>query len=128
MMKRLWISCLLILLLVGLAALHVSHLKTFTEDLIDQLETVETSIKRSNWSDAGSTLDEVFQQWEDEAFYLHTMLRHTDINNIRTSLKEANAYLKSREDAAECLAVTAKLINQLELLLEAELPTVKNLL
>ena len=56
------------------------------------------------------------------------MLRHTDIDAIRTSLKEAKAYLDSQEDTAECLAVTAKLINQLELLLEAELPTIKNLL
>ena len=127
-MRRLWISCLLILLLVGLAALHVSHLKTFTEDLIGQLESVESSIQRSNWSDAGSTLDRAFQRWEDEAFYLHTMLRHTDIDAILTSFKEAKAYLASREDIAECLAVTARLINQLELLLEAEQPTIKNLL
>ena len=127
-MKRLWISCLLILLLIGLAALHISHLKAFTEDLIGQLDSVESSIQRSNWSDAGSTLEQIFQQWEDEGFYLHTMLRHTDIDAIRTSLKEAKAYLDSREDIAECLAVTARLINQLELLLEAELPTIKNLL
>ena len=127
-MKRLWISFLLIFLLIGFAALHVSHLKLFTEDLIGQLETVESSIKRSNWSDAGRLVDQIFKQWEDEAFYLHTMLRHTEIDAIRTSLKEAKAYLDSREDTAECLAVTAKLINQLELLLEAELPTIKNLL
>lgn len=127
-MKRLVTACLLILFLIGLASLHVAHLKSFTEDLIEQLETVETSIKRSGWSDAGRLIDQIFEQWENKAFYLHTTLRHTDIDAIRTSIKEAKAYLDSREDTAECLAVTAKLINQLELLLEAELPTIKNLL
>ena len=127
-MRRLCIAGLLILLLAGLATLHVSHLKAFTEDLIGQLESVETSIRRSDWSDADGIIDQIFNQWEDKAFYLHITLRHTDIDAIRESLREAKAYLDSREDQAECLAVTAKLINQLELLLEAELPTIKNLL
>lgn len=127
-MRRLWIAGLLILLLAGLATLHVLHLKAFTEDLIGQLETVESSIKRSDWSDADNIVARIFDQWEDKAFYLHITLRHTDIDAIRESLREAKAFLDSREDRAECLAVTAKLINQLELLLEAELPTIKNLL
>ena len=33
-----------------------------------------------------------------------------------------------RQDKAECLAVNARLVNLLELLLEAELPTIKNLM
>lgn len=127
-MKRLWISCLIILLLAGLAALHLSHLESLTDDLIQQLETVEFLLKHSDWSGAKKVIDQIYEQWEEQAFYLHTMLRHTEIDAIRSSLREAMAYLDSREDTAECLAVTARLINQLELLLEAELPTIKNLL
>ena len=127
-MKRLWISCLIILLLAGLAALHLSHLESLTDELIEQLEHVELRLKYSDWSGAKKIVDQVYEQWEDQAFYLHTMLRHTEIDAIRSSLREAMAYLDSREDTAECLAVTARLINQIELLLEAELPTIKNLL
>ena len=127
-MKRLWISALIILLLIGLASLHVSHLKTLTDDLIDQLEAAETSLKQKNWTAAKRTVQEVHDQWERQAVYLHTMLRHTDIDAIRTSLQEVLAYLDSKEDTAECQAAAAKLINQLELLLEAELPSIKNLL
>ena len=36
--------------------------------------------------------------------------------------------LDSWEDAAECAAVCARLVNQLELILEAEQPTLKNIL
>jgi hypothetical protein len=127
-MKRLVISFLLILLLTGLSALHVSHLQSLTDGLISQLEEVKDALNHSGWVDAQAVMDDIFQQWEKHGFYLHTLLRHTDIDGIRSSLKEAQAYLERQEDIAECLAVTARLINQLELLLEAELPTLKNLL
>lgn len=127
-MKRLVISCLIILSLVGLMGIHVSSLKALTGELIGQLETVKTHIAGEEWSKASKGIHQVLTTWEKHAFYLHTTLRHTDIDAIRTSIKEITAYLDSREDQAECLAVTAKLVNQLELLLEAELPTLKNLL
>ena len=125
-MKRLVIACLLILLLVGLAALHVTHLHSLTDDLIGQLERVQAALGRSDWTEAQVVTKQIFAQWEAHAFYLHTTLRHAEIDDIRSSLKEAQAYLERREDTAECLAVTARLINQLELLLEAELPDRKS--
>lgn len=127
-MKRLCISVGIILLLAGLATLHVSRLEQLTGDLIDQLKAVETSLSREDWPVAKKIVRAVSEQWEEQAFYLHTTLRHTEIDAIRSSLREIQAYLDSREDAAECQAVTARLINQLELLLEAEQPTLKNLL
>lgn len=127
-MKRLWISALIILLLAGAASVHVAHLETFTNELIGQLETVETSLNQRNWAGAKRTVQAVWDQWERQGFYLHTTLRHTDIDAIRASMQEILAYLSSREDTAECQAATAKLINQLELLLEAEQMSIKNLL
>lgn len=127
-MKRLFISMVIILALALLATLHVVQLEQLTDKLIGQLEAAEACLKREDWAGAKKSAQTVSEEWERQAFYLHTTLRHTDIDAIRTSLKEALAYLDSREDVAECLAVTAKLINQLELLIEAELPTIKNLL
>lgn len=127
-MKRLIISTLIILLLVGLAGAHVSHLKNITGELIGLLETSQQGLEQKNWSAAAESMAQVTAQWERHAFFLHTTLRHADIDDIRASMKEITAYLESREDRSECLAVTAKLINQLELLLEAELPTIQNLL
>lgn len=127
-MKRLFISSLIIILLVALMSLHVNRLEQFTGNLIQQLETAVSHIEKEEWAKAEKTANQVMSQWEQHAFYLHTTLRHTDIDDIRISLKEMLAYLGSSEDQAECLAVSAKLINQLELLLEAEQLTIKNLL
>ncbi len=127
-MKRLWISVLMILLLAGAASLHISHLERFTTGLIGQAEAAEASLDQKKWAAAEQEVKAIYDRWEDHAFYLHTMLRHTEIDAVRSSLWEALAFLDSREDEAECRAAMAKLINQLELLLEAELPSLKNLL
>lgn len=127
-MKRLLISVSIILLITLLSCAHVFTLKQFTGELIGQLETASLHLSQDRWSNAGQTVDAVYAAWEEQEFYLHTTLRHADIDEIRTTLREVQAYLNSREDTAECQALIAKLINQLELLLEAELPTIKNLL
>ena len=127
-MKRLWIAAALIALLVVLAAGHVLLLGRFTGQLIGQLEQAEQNISRGDWAEAQALAGQAWQSWERQAFYLHTTLHHADIDAVRASFRELLAFLAIREDTAECAAVCARLINQLELLLEAELPSLKNLL
>ena len=127
-MKRLFLSAAIIGLFICIATLHVIHLKNFTDNLIGQLEAVQSDVKSETWSSATQTATAIQKKWDDHAFYLHTTLRHADIDAILSSLRELDAYLNSREDKAECLSVIARLVNQLELLLEAELPSIKNLL
>ncbi len=56
-------------------------------------------------------------------------LRHTDTDAIQISMDEALAFLEGGEkQPAEYAAVNARLLTQLELLVEAELPTLTNLL
>lgn len=127
-MKRLLVSAGLLVLLGGLAWLHVAQLTALTEELTGLLAQVSEALAQEDWDRAAAAAADMDERWERQAFYLHTTLHHEDIDAIRASIKEMQAYLASREDAAECLAVNARLINQLELLVEAELPTLKNIL
>jgi len=127
-MKRLWICAGLLLLLVVVATGHVYRLNRFATNLERQLELVQNHLMRDDWENAEDLLEDAYEQWEGKGFYLHTTLRHTDIDTIRTSFREALAYAEVRDDIAECAAVVGRLRNQLELLIEAELPTIKNLL
>lgn len=127
-MKRLWISFGLIFLLILLAFFHVRELKSYTGNLERQLELVQRHLSRNDWINASPLLRDAYSQWEDKAFYLHITLRHEDIDQIRTSFREAMAFLDTREDSAECCSILERLRNQLELLLESELPSIKNLL
>ncbi len=127
-MKRLYTAAALILLLAGLAACHVVKLGHFTQQLTDQLEQVQQCLSLEDWTQAESLTRTAYQDWEEQAFYLHTTLHHKNIDDVRSSFRESLAFLSLRQDPAECAAVNARLINQLELLLEAELPSIKNLL
>ena len=127
-MKRLWISVGIIALLAALATWHVWTLDRYTTRLGRQLELVQNYLNREDWEDAAPLLRQVYDQWEEKAFYLHTTLHHEDIDDIRASFREAMAFTESRQDASECASIIGRLRNQLELLIEAELPTIKNLL
>lgn len=127
-MKRLWISVGLIALLAVLAVFHVQRLDRFVTELGRQLELTQNHLNREDWDSASPLLLDAYDRWEDNGFYLHTTLRHEDIDAIRASFREAIAFMDSRDDTGECAAVIGRLRNQLELLLEAELPSIKNLM
>ena len=103
-MKRLWICAGLLLLLVLAGTGHVYKLERFTTHLERQLELVQSHLLREDWENAAPLLGNTYGQWESNAFYLHTTLRHTDIDAIRTSFREAISYAEARDDAAECAA------------------------
>ena len=127
-MRRLWAAAALIAVLAGLSALHVMALGRVTGRITGQLERARQTLIQEDWDQAQGLIEDAYQAWEDSDFYLHITLRHTDIDAVRSSFHEALAYLSSREDSGECAAVCARLVNQLELILEGELPTLKNLL
>ena len=128
MMKRLVIAVCVIILLMTAMAFHVRHLEKLTGELIHELERASACTAAADWSNAKDAAEHVMETWERHSFYLHVTLRHEDIDEIRTSMREMLAYLDSREDRAECMTVAARIINLLELLLEAEQLTVKNVL
>lgn len=127
-MRRFWAAAAIILLLGLLSLLHVDRLSRFTGELIRQVEAVELCLAREDWDDARTLARQLDSRWEESGFFLHTTLHHGDIDSVRSSLREIQAYLDCGEDRAECLAACARLINQLELLAEAEEPSLKNLL
>lgn len=127
-MRRFWLTTAVILLLAALCTLHLFQLSRLTGQLIQQVEQANDCLYRDDWEGAKAAVRNTYDLWESSALYLHTTLRHDDIDSVRASLREALAYLDIGEDKGECLAVNARLINQLELLMEAEQPSIKNLM
>ena len=127
-MRRLWAAAALIAVLAGLSALHVLALDRITSRMAGQLEQARQALIQEDWDGAQALIEDAYQDWETHDFYLHVSLRHPDLDAARSPFPEAFPYLSSREDSGECAAVCARLVNQLELILEGELPTLKNLL
>ena len=128
-MKRLYGALGLVALLAMLCGVHTIHLARFTDDLTGLLTQAQEEAARENWGEAARLTHQAKDRWTDHEGYLHTTLRHTDIDAILISMDEALAFLEGGEkQPAEYAAVNARLLTQLELLVEAELPSLTNLL
>ena len=128
-MKRLYVSLGLIALLAVLCGVHTVYLSRFTGELTELLVQAQDQVDREDWEGATQLTRQAKEQWVDNDGYLHITLRHTDIDAILVSFDEALAFLQGSEhQPAEYAAVNARLLTQLALLLEAELPTLTNIL
>ena len=120
-MKRLYIALGLVALLAVLCTVHTVYLGRLTADLSGLLAQAQEQVDRLTRQSK--------EIWVEHEGYLHTTLRHTDIDAILVSFDEALAFLRAGErQSAEYAAVNARLITQIGLLLESELPTLTNLL
>ncbi len=127
-MRRLWISVGLIALLAVLSGLHVLHLNSFTQELTAKLTQAQEQAEQEDWEEAARLTQEVKDRWMEHEGYLHVTLHHEDIDAILISLDETLAFLEGAEkQTAEYAAANARLLTQVELLVEAELPSLTNL-
>ncbi len=128
-MKRLYIALGLVALLAVLCTVHTVYLGRLTADLSGLLAQAQEQVERGDWAGADRLTRQSKEIWVEHEGYLHTTLRHTDIDAILVSFDEALAFLRAGErQSAEYAAVNARLITQIGLLLESELPTLTNLL
>ncbi len=128
-MKRLWLSAALIVLLSVLSTIHVVYLNGFTHQLTNLLDQAQEHVASGDWKQAEELTRQAMERWEKHEHYLHITLHHADIDAILTSFGEALAFLQGQEhQPAEYTSVNARLLIQLNLLIEGEIPSWKNLL
>ena len=128
-MRRLYLSVGLIALMAALSGLHIWHLNDLTGQLTAQLTQAQALAQREDWDGAALLTRQAKERWTGHEGYLHTTLRHTDIDAILISLDETLAFLEGGEkQPAEYAAANARLLAQLALLVEAEVPTLANIL
>lgn len=127
-MKRLLCSVVLLAALVSGCSLHVWYLSHETQALSVQLEQAGEAVQQGDWETAYDLTQNAWKNWENQMFYLHTTLHHDDIDGVSTAFQEALAILEQREQPGEYAAANARILYQLELLVEAELPSLQNIL
>lgn len=128
-MKRIGVALTLILLMAGLFFFHTRYLGQLTNDLTDLLTQAEGQVTRDDWPAAETLTRQALELWLSNDFYLHSTMPHTDIDAILVHFHQVLAYLEAGEQQpAEYAAANALLIREIELLWEAELPTLQNIL
>ena len=126
-MKRLGVSCAVLLLLLALSLATGRYINRMCGDYIQQLTTARQLASQEDWPQARAITQYVYQQWNEQSFLLHALLRHNDTDQILLSFRSIQEYL-TLEEMDEYSAANAQLITQLELLAEMEQPTLKNVM
>lgn len=128
-MKRLWIAAAIILTMAAAIGCHVFCLSRLSQQLSALLTQAQFQVSQENWPQGEALTRQALEEWEAHDFYLHAVMQHEDIDAIRISFQQALAYLSGEErQSAEYAAANAQLLTQLSLLIEGELPSLKNLL
>ena len=128
-MKRLWISAVIILSLTVLAGCHVLYLRHLTGEVIGLLDQAQEQVAEDDWAQAEALTRDAMAIWTANDLYLHSTMRHNEIDTVLVAFQEVLAFLEGQErQPAEYAAANRRLTAQLELLLESELPTLQNLL
>ena len=126
-MKRLVLSCFILLLLLASSLFSGRHINNLCSGYIHDLTAAHQLAAKNDWDQARIITQKVYQDWDDRDFLLHTLLRHSDTDQILLSFRSVHEYLLL-EEMDEYSAANAQLITQMELLAETEQPTLKNVL
>ena len=126
-MKRLYIAAGLLLLLLAASLVNAWYARTITEDMGEQLRQAQAMAEREDWSGAEALTRQVYEEWQERHFYFHTLMRHSDTDQVLRAFRQVLEYLRLREPD-QYNAANADLVAQLELLGEMEQAAVVNVL
>ena len=126
-MKRLWIAAALLLALLGASLANAWYAQALTDGMGEKLRQAQTLTEQENWSRAESVTRQVYEDWQSHHFYFHTLMRHSDTDEVLRAFRQVLEYLRLQEPD-QYNAANADLIAQLELLAEMEQASVVNVL
>jgi len=126
--KRFWIACALLALLLGGTLGQGYYTAGYLEDMASRLERAQKLVENSeNWDEARRMSEAVFSDWEKHSFHVHATMNHQDTDQVLFSIQSVEQYLQL-EEMDQYVAANAQLAAQLRLLVELEQPTLENIL
>lgn len=126
-MKRLWIAAGLLALLLAASLTNAWYAQKLTGNMGERLRQAQTLTGQGNWDRAEALTRQVYEDWQDHHFYFHTLMRHSDTDQVLRAFRQVLEYLRLREPD-QYNAANADLVAQLELLAEMEQASVVNVL
>lgn len=126
-MKRLYIAAGLLALLLAASLTNAWYAQKITGDMGERLRQAQTLTGQGDWDRAEALTRQVYEDWQGYHFYFHTLMRHSDTDQVLRAFRQVLEYLQLREPD-QYNAANADLVAQLELLAEMEQATVVNVL
>ena len=126
-MKRLYIAAGLLLVLLGASLTNAWYAQSLTGGMTDQLRRAQSLTEQDDWAQAEAVTRQVYEDWQSHRFYFHTLMRHSDTDQVLRAFRQVLEYLPLQEPD-QYNAANADLMAQLELLAEREQASVVNVL
>ena len=126
-MKRLYIAAALLLVLLGASLANAWYAQSLTGGMTDQLRRAQSLTEQDDWAQAEAVTRQVYEDWQSHRFYFHTLMRHSDTDQVLRAFRQVLEYLPLQEPD-QYNAANADLMAQLELLAEMEQASVVNVL
>ena len=126
-MKRLWIAAGLLLVLLTASLANAWYAQRLTGEMREELSQAQILTEQEAWGQAEALTRQVYEDWQDHHFYFHTLMRHSDTDQVLRAFRQVLEYLKLQEPD-QYNAANADLMAQLELLAEMEQASVVNVL
>ena len=126
-MKRLYIAAGLLLVLLGASLTNAWYAQSLTGGMTDQLRRAQSLTEQDDWAQAEAVTRQVYEDWQSHRFYFHTLMRHSDTDQVLRAFRQVLEYLPLQEPD-QYNAANADLMAQLELLAEMEQATIVNVL
>ena len=126
-MKRLWIAAGLLALLLAASLTNAWYAQKLTGNMGERLRQAQTLTGQGTWDRAEALTRQVYEDWQDHHFYFHTLMRHSDTDQVLRAFRTVLEYLQLQEPD-QYNAANADLMAQLELLAEMEQASVVNVL
>lgn len=126
-MKRLWIAVILMIALLAGSLVNAWYVQSLSDGLTGRLKEAQQLAREDQWAQAAELTQQVYADWQSHHFYLHSVLRHSDTDQILRSFRSVLQYLDIQE-LDQYAAANADLLAQLELLAEMEQASVVNVL
>ena len=126
-MKRLYIAAALLIALLGASLTNAWYAQRLTGGMREELSRAQHLTEQGNWGRAEALTRQVYEDWQSQHFYLHTLMRHSDTDQVLRAFRTVLEYLQLQEPD-QYNAANADLMAQLELLAEMEQATVVNVL
>ncbi|MEA4933433.1 MAG: DUF4363 family protein [Lawsonibacter sp.] len=126
-MKRLWGAVALLVLLLAASLVNGWYVQSLTGRMSERLEQAQKLTREEQWDQAGKITHQVYDDWQDHHFYFHTVMRHSDTDQILRSFDTVIQYMEFQE-MDQYAAANADLVAQLGLLAEMEQASLVNVL
>ena len=126
-MRRLWLAAVLLALLLAASLTNGWYAQKLTGGMREDLRQAQHLAGQEDWSRAEAVTRQVYEDWQSHHFYFHTLMRHSDTDQVLRAFRQVLEYLRLQEPD-QYNAANADLMAQLELLAEMEQATVVNVL